>query len=154
MFFRHITPSYRRLQIMSCRSSSLGITTDAHIAGKEPYIYFQRNIRPELTSDFICFTACRQVVWFPALPHMQPDISDKDREQIDGNSAQYALWAGNQVKKPSWLHKDRSGFKAKIKHSIISRRTLTDAESFRLIPVKKYALCLPSQQPQEFSHAA
>jgi len=59
---------------------------------------------------------------------MQPDISDKDWEQIDGNSAQYALWAVNQVKKPSWMYKDQSGFNTKIKHSIISRRTLTDAK--------------------------
>lgn len=154
LFFRHIKPSYRRLQIMSCRSSSLGITKVEYIARKEPYIYFQRNIRPELSSDFIRFTSCRQVVWFPALPHMQPDISDKDREQIYANSAQYALLAGNQVKKPHWLYKDRPGFNTKIKHSIISRRTLTDAKSFRLMPVKKYALCLQPQRLKEFSHSA
>ena len=154
LFFRHIKPSYRRLQIMSCRSSSLGITKVEYIARKEPYIYFQRNIRPELSSDFIRFTSCRQAVWFPAIPHMQPDISDKDLEKDDVRSAEFALWAVNQVKKPHWLYKDRPGFKAKIKHSIISRQTLTDAESFRLIPVKKYALCLQPQRLKEFSHSA
>lgn len=59
---------------------------------------------------------------------MQPDISDKDREKDDVRGAEFALWAVNQVKKPPWLYKDRSGFNAKIKHSIISRRTLTDAK--------------------------
>ena len=58
------------------------------------------------------------------------------------------------MKKPHWLYKDRPGFKAKIKHSIISRRTLKDAKSFRLIPVKKYALCLQPQRLKEFCHTA
>ena len=81
---------------MSCRSSSLGITKVEYIARKEPYIYFQRNIRPELSSDFIRFTSCRQVVWFPALPHMQPDISDKDREKDDVRSAEEGLRTDNK----------------------------------------------------------
>ena len=154
LFFRHITPSYRRLQIMPFRSSACALRRLRILSEKHHTYTSNKNTRPEFTSDFICFTACHQTVWFPALPYMQPDISDKDREQIDGNSAQYALWAGNQVKKPPWLYKDRSGFNAKIKHSIISRRTLTDAKWFRLIPVNKYAICLPSQQPQEFCHSA
>ena len=139
---------------MPCRSSSLGITKVEHIARKEPYIYFQRNIRPELSSGFIRFTSCRQAVWFPAIPHIQPDISDKDREKDDVRSAEFALWAVNQVKKPSWMYKDQSGFNIKIKHSIISRHTLTDAKSFRLMPVKKYALCLQPQRLKEFCHTA
>lgn len=91
LFFRHITPSYRRLQIMPFRSSACALRRLRILSEKHHTYTSNKNTRPELTSDLICFTACHQTVWFPALPYMQPDISDKDREQIDGNSAQYAL---------------------------------------------------------------
>ena len=81
----------QRLQIMPFRSSACALRRLRILSEKHHTYTSNKNTRPELTSDFICFTACHQTVWFPALPYMQPDISDKDREQIDGNSAQYAL---------------------------------------------------------------